>query len=221
MNILVTGNSTRYAALLEKGGLAGHGLQWEQSLDDVHSLADYSLVIDLEFDEQPQHAALYARFPQVPVLAAIVRTSLASVMSQYAFEHGFNIIGCNWLPGFIQMPVTEVAVLDPEQEIQLETIMEALGWEYELVQDSVGMVTPRVVCSIINEAYLAAEENVASKHDMDIAMRLGTNYPKGPFEWCAAIGAAQVYGVLTAVYAATGNERYKVSNLLAREAGVL
>ena len=220
MNILVIGEEQHYAAFLQKGGLSGHRVQQVTTAERIETLEDYGLVIDLDFDEHTERARIYAKYPQVPVLAAIVRTSLADVMNNYAFEQGFNLIGCNWLPGFVAMPVTEVSVMEEEQKPFLAQIMQALGWEYEIVEDSVGLVTPRVVCMIINEAYMAAEEGTASREDINIAMRLGTNYPKGPFEWCEEIGVRQVYSVLDAVYKATGNERYKISALLAQEAGM-
>jgi 3-hydroxybutyryl-CoA dehydrogenase len=218
MKILVIGDAQRYTALQLKGGLSGQQVQQVTSLERIDSLADYQLVIDLVFDDHPQHAKLYAKFPVVPVLAGIVKTSLSIVMADYAFNLGFNLIGCNWLPGFIEMPVTEVSVIDEEQLPVLQDIMTQLNWQYEVVQDSVGMVTPRVVCMIINEAYMAAEEEIASRSDINTAMRLGTNYPLGPFEWSEKIGVRHVCDVLSSVYAATRNERYKVSPLLIEEA---
>lgn len=220
MNILIIGEEQQYAALLQKGGLSGHRVQHMSTADRIESLDDYDLIIDLGFDEDTERARIYAKYPQVPVLAAIVSTSLAEVMNNYAFEQGFNLIGCNWLPGFVAMPVTEVSVIEEEQKPLLAKIMRELSWEYEIVEDKVGLVTPRVVCMIINEAYMAAEEGTASREDINIAMKLGTNYPKGPFEWCEEIGIRRVYGVLYAVYKATGNERYKISDLLAQEAGM-
>lgn len=218
MKILVVGDAQHYSALQLKGGLNGQQLQQVTTLERVESLKDYQLVIDLVLDDQQQHTALYAKFPEVPVLAGIVKTSLAAIMNDYAFSQGFNLIGCNWLPGFTEMPVTEVSVIDEAQLPVLKNIMTQLNWQFEVVQDSVGMVTPRVVCMIINEAYMAAEEGTASRADINTAMRLGTNYPIGPFEWCEKIGVKNVYDVLSAVYAETGNERYKVSPLLAEEA---
>jgi 3-hydroxybutyryl-CoA dehydrogenase len=218
MKILVVGDAQHYSALQLKGGLNGHEIQQVSTLDRIVSLADYQLVIDLDFDDQQQHAAVYAKYPNIPILAGIVKTSLATVMNNYAFSQGFNLIGCNWLPGFTEMPVTEVSLMDEEQLPVLKDIMEQLGWQYEVVKDSVGMVTPRVVCMIINEAYMAAEEEIASRADINTAMRLGTNYPLGPFEWSEKIGIRHVYDVLSSVYAATGNERYQVSPLLAEEA---
>jgi len=220
MNILVIGEGPHYAAFLEKGGLSGHRVQQVISLERTGSLADYELVIDLNFDENTERAGVYARFPQVPVLACIVRTSLSELMNNYAFEQGFSIIGCNWLPGFLTMPVMELSIIDYEQATAVNDIMSALGWEYEIVEDRVGLVTPRVICMIINEAYMAAQEGTASREDINTAMRLGTNYPMGPFEWCDKIGIRNVCSVLDAVYRATGNERYKISALLAREAGM-
>ena len=49
---------------------------------------------------------------------------------------------------------------------------------------------------IINEAYFARDENVSSEADIDTAMKLGTNYPYGPFEWCKKIGVERVFNLL-------------------------
>lgn len=218
MKILVVGDAQHYSALQLKGGLNGQQVQQVTTLERIESLKDYQLVIDLVFDDHPEHAMLYAKHPEVPVLAGIIKTSLAAVMNNYTFSQGFSLIGCNWLPGFTEMPVTEVSLIDEEQLPVLKDIMVQLDWQFQVVKDSVGMVTPRVVCMIINEAYMAAEEGTASRADINTAMRLGTNYPLGPFEWCERIGLKNVYDVLSAVYTETGNERYKVSSLLAKEA---
>ncbi|WP_201747977.1 3-hydroxyacyl-CoA dehydrogenase family protein [Chitinophaga vietnamensis] len=216
MNILVIADAQRYEELQQKG-LNKHEVQWKTSLEEVLSVKAADLVIDMLFDDRPHHAAVYAKNPGVPVMACIVKTSLSEVMSQYAFEQGFNIMGCNWLPGFIQAPVTEVSVMDEGQRQTLDDLMYALGWEYELVADATGMVTPRVICMIINEAYLTAQEGTASRADIDISMKLGTNYPYGPFEWCERIGVKNVYEVLKAVHDATGDDRYEVAALLQTE----
>ena len=79
------------------------------------------------------------------------------------------------------------------------------------------MVTPRVVLMIINEAYFPVQEGTASKDAINQAMKLGTNYPMGPFEWCVKIGIKDVYEMLEAMYQDTGDERYKICPLLKRE----
>jgi 3-hydroxybutyryl-CoA dehydrogenase len=64
------------------------------------------------------------------------------------------------------------------------------------VPDIPGFVTARVISAIINEAYFALEEKVSSREEIDIAMKTGTNYPYGPFEWADKIGLKNVYALL-------------------------
>lgn len=211
MNILVIADAQRFDELQEKGMATHHDVQWKTSLEEVLSLKPFDLVLDLIFDDRPEHALVYAKNPGIPVLAGMVKTSLTEIIGQYAFEQGFNIMGCNFLPGMVNMPVLEVSVLDEGQQETLDTVMYNFGWEYLLVGDAVGLVTPRVVCMIINEAYLTAQEGTASPEDIDTSMRLGTNYPYGPFEWSERIGIKHVYEVLKAVHDVTGDDRYEVA----------
>jgi 3-hydroxybutyryl-CoA dehydrogenase len=66
----------------------------------------------------------------------------------------------------------------------------------EWVPDVPGFITARVIAMIVNEAWFALEEGISTKEDIDIAMRLGTNYPYGPFEWGNQIGLENVYALL-------------------------
>jgi 3-hydroxybutyryl-CoA dehydrogenase len=65
---------------------------------------------------------------------------------------------------------------------------------------------------IINEAYLALGEEVSTIPEIDTAMKLGTNYPNGPFEWCDLIGAANVSALLEKL--SQQNTRYTPAPLL-------
>jgi 3-hydroxybutyryl-CoA dehydrogenase len=49
-------------------------------------------------------------------------------------------------------------------------------------------------------------DGVSGKAEIDTAMRLGTNYPKGPFEWCEQIGIKNVFVLLTKL--CETNKRY-------------
>ncbi len=66
----------------------------------------------------------------------------------------------------------------------------------------------RILAAILNEAALALEEGVATREDIDIAMKLGTNYPKGPLAWADEIGPRNVRGLLKALNEAVGDNRY-------------
>jgi 3-hydroxybutyryl-CoA dehydrogenase len=63
----------------------------------------------------------------------------------------------------------------------------------------------RVISCIVNEAFLALSEGVATAEDIDRAMKLGANYPKGPFEWVEEIGARSIAETLDSLRAAHGD----------------
>ena len=69
---------------------------------------------------------------------------------------------------------------------------------------------------IINEAYFALEEGVSTKEEIDTAMKLGTNYPYGPFEWAKKIGLKNIFQLLDKLHKT--NLRYEPAALLKKEA---
>ena len=77
-------------------------------------------------------------------------------------------------------------------KILLKSICSQRATKYLCVEDRSGLVTPRLICMIINEAYYALEEGTASRDDIDLAIKSGTNYPYGPFEWAKRIGIRNV-----------------------------
>jgi 3-hydroxybutyryl-CoA dehydrogenase len=60
-------------------------------------------------------------------------------------------------------------------------------------------IAERVVLAIVNEAYRALGDGVASESDIDRAMRLGANHPFGPFEWARRTGVHEVTVMLDAL----------------------
>jgi 3-hydroxybutyryl-CoA dehydrogenase len=68
---------------------------------------------------------------------------------------------------------------------------------------------------IINEAYFALEAGVSSKKEIDIAMKLGTNYPFGPFEWSEKIGLKKIITLLDTL--SVSDSRYTPSSLMKKE----
>lgn len=78
---------------------------------------------------------------------------------------------------------------------------------------SCGFVFPRTIVQIINEAFFALEEEVASKEDIDRAMKFGVNYPKGPFEWAQG-RELYVKTLLSELLEKTGDKRYRASSLI-------
>ncbi len=79
-------------------------------------------------------------------------------------------------------------------------------------------VALRVISCIVNEASLANSEGVATAEDIDQAMKLGANYPKGPFEWVEEIGAQTILEKLDSLRATYGDAYIAAPSLKARSA---
>ncbi|MGB0430723.1 MAG: 3-hydroxyacyl-CoA dehydrogenase family protein [Bacteroidia bacterium] len=179
---------------------------------DLSTIPNYDVVFDLNADEDTYLIDEYPYEKPVTIIASAVKSSLAEMIEAIDYEGG--IYGMNCLPTFINRPLKEVSVYNTSDVPKLRDLMEKLGWEYQLVNDRVGMVTPRVVCMIINEACFTVQEGTANIVDIDKSMKLGTAYPYGPFKWADKIGVKDVYEVIEALYADTGDERYKICPML-------
>ncbi len=96
----------------------------------------------------------------------------------------------------------------------------ALGFSPLPVADAPGLVVARTVAMLINEGADAVLQGVCSPEGADAAMKLGVNYPAGPFEWLAGWSASAVSDLLDALDAHCRGERYRVSPHLRRQASI-
>jgi 3-hydroxybutyryl-CoA dehydrogenase len=78
-------------------------------------------------------------------------------------------------------------------------------------KDYPGLIVARTLSMIVNEANDAVLQGVCSKEDANAAMRLGANYPAGPFDWQNEWGAAPITKVLDSLNDFYRGERYRVS----------
>lgn len=183
-----------------------------ESLSD-NFVIENDIIIDFAIDAFPDNITIYADKEDKLVFINVVKNSIAEL--QYHFGYiGCKIFGFNGLPTFINRTHLEVSLLNEEDKSALDYACKELDTDYLIVNDRVGMVTPRVVCMIINEACYTLQEGTASIEDIDLGMKLGTNYPYGPFEWANKIGVENVFEVLEAIYQDTNDERYKICPLL-------
>ena len=96
-------------------------------------------------------------------------------------------------------------------QAQAPAWLAALGFAPLPLADAPGLVVARTVAMLINEAADAVQQGVCTPAGADAAMKLGVNYPAGPFEWLAGWPVAQVVALLDALDAHYRGERYRVS----------
>lgn len=215
MKILARGSKNRIKELKEKLENVSYEIVAIDDSDLLSANVNYfDVIFDLKFDEKSNQLKYYAGLKDVPVFVCAVKQQLAKAVFDYGNKVDCLLFGINALPTFIHRNLLEVSLLKIEQRAQLENTLKQLQWDFKLVYDRVGMVTPRILFMIINEACYTLQEGTASKEDIDTSMKLGTNYPFGPFEWANKIGIKHVYETLEAIYLDTHDERYKVCPLL-------
>jgi len=216
MKILVIGNEINLLECRAKFGDIHH-YQFEENHSQIKKLLkSETIVFDFLVTKQSAQLQDYQDFSGM-IFLDVSKISLEQIVNATKTEA--KCFGFCGLPTFLNREILEVSLLEKNDLNSIEKVCGLLNTKFAIVKDQVGLLTARVICMIINEAYFAIQENIASREDIDLAMELGTNYPFGPFEWCEKIGIKNVYELLCAVYESTKNERYKVCELLKGEAG--
>jgi 3-hydroxybutyryl-CoA dehydrogenase len=87
-----------------------------------------------------------------------------------------------------------------------------------VINDSPGFVIQRLLCMIVNIGSRIAELRIAVPADIDTAVALGLNYPKGPLALGDMLGGARVLAVLDGMHAVTLDPKYRATAWLRRRA---
>lgn len=106
----------------------------------------------------------------------------------------------------------------PEAVAAVQAALAATSVPGFVISDSPGYVVPRVVACIVNLACEMAQQGIAAPADIDMAVRLGLGYPRGPFEWGDRLGAAQVLRILENLQRTFNDPRYRPAPWLVRRA---
>lgn len=203
MTIAVVASEAFKEELLAQGLKSDIKAEWLNKPANVPGAACY---IDLLFSSG--HSEELLKLQPALIIVNSVPDTTASLPENFIRINGWNT--------FLKRPIVEAACSDIPARIKAEEIFAAFNKTIEWVPDIPGFITPRVVATVINEAYFTLEEKVSSKEEIDIAMKLGTNYPYGPFEWSKKIGLKKIFDLLTLL--AKTNTRYEPSPLLQKEA---
>lgn len=216
--VALVGKSPLYAELYELLNEKGYRvLSLGEALKTPEEVQLAVEVNSLDLKEKEEQLQALDRLlpPHVP----IVTTSLAITATEAASWtlHPERICGFGTLAPLAERQLIEIAPALQTEEATIrktESFFQSLGKETELVEDEVGLVFPRILTLIINEAAFALMEKAATPHDIDVAMKKGTNYPYGPLEWADRIGLDEIYAISRGLHRDLAEERYRTAPLL-------
>ena len=200
-------------------------LQYADNLDNV---AQATLVIEAIIEHTPTKIQLLkkidAALPEGGILASntssISITKLASATSRPE-----SVIGLHFMNPVPVMQLVEVirglATSDETYQRSLD-IIERLGkTAVTALRDYPGFIVNRILVPMINEAFFALMEGVATAEDIDTAMKLGTNQPMGPLELADFVGLDTCLAICRIYHRELGEDKYRPCPLLVKhvEAG--
>jgi 3-hydroxybutyryl-CoA dehydrogenase len=154
--------------------------------------------------------------PEIPILLQTADVTLSEAAAWA--QHPERLVGFDGL--FLgegqQVTLVSGPRTSPDTRARVETFAVGLGRSPEWIEDGPALVIPRIVCALANEAFFALGEGTADEPTIDLAMRLGANYPHGPLAWARRIGLARVLQVMDHMRAELGEDRYRAAPLLRR-----
>lgn len=183
---------------------------WADDVDELQRQGDAVLFMDLDFTEEEARIRQLSRLLPAPVMINAVIPTLKDI--------GQPFIRINAWPGMLERNIHELAMTGPAPE-RIEALYRQLDLSYRIVPDIAGMISGRILAMIVNEAYYTLQEDVSTKEEIDTAMKLGTNYPFGPFEWSERVGLENIYDLLNKLSKA--DKRYIPAGAMKEALGAL
>ncbi|MEX2450885.1 MAG: 3-hydroxyacyl-CoA dehydrogenase [Rhodospirillales bacterium] len=117
-----------------------------------------------------------------------------------------------------RITIMTTPITDAKHRDAIHGLLAKSGTPVTAINDSPGFIAQRIVALIVNVSCNIAQQRVASPEDIDTAVKLGLNYPKGPLEFGDALGADKILQILRALYDFYGDPRYRPSAWLIRRA---
>jgi 3-hydroxybutyryl-CoA dehydrogenase len=143
--------------------------------------------------------------PETVIFVDAYATDLGALSER--LKHPERVVGYGVLGALAAQSAVEIVDAPATSDDALELAQElfaSIGKAAVLVEDAPGLFLGRTIGSVINEAVHAVQDGVASADDVDVAMRLGTNYPIGPIAWGREIGGNRLSRILHRLAQAEG-----------------
>ena len=128
-----------------------------------------------------------------------------------------KFIGMHFFYPVSKMDLIEVIIGEKTSEDTQNKIIEfskKLNKTPIIVKNSPGFVVNRLLLPQINEAVHILENGIATKEEIDTAIKLGLNHPMGPFSLADFIGIDVCIAILEAIFKGLKDEKYKPAKML-------
>jgi len=184
-------------------------LHGDQPLITFFSEQLESLNLKFEIDEESDWSGIAYNHIEIRITDGLMAIEM---------DHNAVLIDQSFAPhAGMYLAWTHAITATKELMKSVENFLITLGIQPIKVIDSPGLIVARTIAMLINEACDAVNQGVCTEDAVNQAMRLGVNYPEGPFEWLEQWSAADIAFLLDSMDDFYRGERYRVSPMLRRK----
>ena len=189
---------------------------------DLNDASDATLVLEAIFEDMIAKRELLKALDAIcapDCLFGSNTSSLSITEMASGLQHEEQFLGIHFFNPAPVMKLVEIIRGDATSEETLEVALDlvrSIGKEPVICRESPGFIVNRILIPMINEAVELLDRGVASREDIDQAMKLGANHPMGPLELADFVGVDIVLAIMQVLYSETGDPKYRPSLMLRR-----
>ena len=192
-----------------------------RSVTDLGELAECDLVIESIAEDLAVKKHLFNELDRVCHDAAVLATNTSTLpVVEMAMEsRPDRVCGIHFFNPAPMMPLVEVVRCITTSDETVETaraFAESCGKNPVLVRDQAGFIVNALLFPYLNNAVKLLDAGVASREDIDAAMKGGCNFPMGPLELLDLVGLDTSVAIIEALYAEFRDPNYAPASLLRR-----
>jgi 3-hydroxybutyryl-CoA dehydrogenase len=214
------------AKQVDRGKLADDertsALERVRAVTDLGEMSDCDLVLESIVEDLATKKHLFTELDRVCADAAILATNTSTLpVVEMAMETGRpdRVCGVHFFNPAPVMPLVEVvrAITTSDDTVAAaREFAETCGKTVVDVKDQAGFVVNALLFPYLNNAVKLLDAGVASRDDIDAAMKGGCNFPMGPLELIDLVGLDTSLAILDALYAEFRDPNYAPAPLLRR-----
>ncbi|KAJ6853325.1 uncharacterized protein M6B38_250385 [Iris pallida] len=187
---------------------------------NLEDLRDADVIIEAIVESEEVKKTLFSKLDKIAKATTILASNTSSIsITRLASgtSRPSQVIGMHFMNPPPLMKLIEIvrgADTSDEVFLKIKDLSERMGKIVVCSQDYPGFIVNRILMPMINEAFHTLYTGVATKEDIDTAMKLGTNHPMGPLELADLIGLDVCLNIMKVLYEGFGDSKYSPCPLL-------